>query len=153
MGRPSKYTPALGDKICSQIIDGVGLREICAEVGISIPTIFYWIQHNERFSKHYARARQIQAEILADELKTIADEKPVCLIPTKSGGSFEATDKSGIERNRLRVDTRKWIASKLLPKKYGDKLEVEHSGEIGIAERIARIRERKLNAESGRGTT
>ena len=69
-------------------------------------------------------------ELIANELIPIADELPVCQVPDPDGGVSERIDPAGVQRNRLRVDTRKWLMSKLLPKKYG---ENQHwSGELSI---------------------
>ncbi len=76
-------------------------------------TIFAWMRLHEEFSNNYTRAREQQADTFADEMQAIADN---------SDGDHQ--------RDRLRIDTRKWIASKLKPKKYGDKIEVEHAGTV-----------------------
>lgn len=85
--------------------------------------------------EQYARAKEIQAEGFAEELMDIADDG--------TNDWMEKLDKDGkpigwmlngehVQRSKLRVDTRKWVASKLLAKKYGDKIQNEVSGEIGI---------------------
>lgn len=115
MGRPSDYTPEIATLICSQIAEGRSLRSIIRD-NDSVPTmvtIFNWMANNETFLNQYTRAREQQADAFADEMQDIADN------PT---GDYQ--------RDRLRVDTRKWIASKLKPKKYGDKIEVEHAGTV-----------------------
>lgn len=108
IGRPSSYTVETGDIICERIADGESLRAICQDDDMpSRASVFRWLADNESFRNQYARAREDQAETMADELISIADE---------------ATDD--VQRSRLRVDTRKWVASKLKPKKYGDKLQL-----------------------------
>ncbi len=131
MARPSKYTKELSNRICVGIMGGTGLRQICEAEGISVPTVFNWLRAYPEFFKHYAQAREVQAEVLADEIISISDETPTCQIPTKSGDVFTSIDKAGVERNRWRVDARKWAASKLLPKKFGDKVQTEVTGESG----------------------
>jgi hypothetical protein len=74
-----------------------------------IGTVLRWVSQNAEFREQYAKAREIQAETLADDIVTIAD------------GPTEGDDSIKTARDRLRVDSRKWVASKLLPKKYGDK--------------------------------
>jgi hypothetical protein len=87
----------------------------------SIGTILRWVSEKPDFREQYARAREIQAETHADDIVTIAD------------GPTEGDDSVKTARDRLRVDSRKWVASKLLPKKYGDKLQQEVSGPDGGA--------------------
>lgn len=125
MGRPSKFTQELADQICTRLAEGESLRAICRPEGNDdesmphIGTILRWVGENPGFREQYTRAREVQAETLADEIITISD-----------GSKFADDDATQIARARLRVDTRKWVASKLLPKKYGDKVEVEHSGSL-----------------------
>jgi hypothetical protein len=108
MGRPSDYSQELADVICAQLSDGKSLRSICRQESMpSTTTIFNWLRTNEPFLEQYARAKEESADALADDMLEIADDL-----------SEEAQSR------RVRVDTRKWIASKLKPKKYGDKLEL-----------------------------
>lgn len=134
-GRPSKFSQELADRICIAIMDGTPLREIATSCEIHVTSIFKWLQDRPGFSDQYARAREIQAELMADELKSIADEVPeITTVTTSPSGSMSerrALDSAGVYRNRLRVDTRKWIAAKLLPKKYGEHIKVEASGPNG----------------------
>jgi hypothetical protein len=87
----------------------------------SIPTIFKWLRDNEEFAKSYARVKDDQMDLLAEEMLDIADDDSLDVAFSEDGKPF--VDKEHINRSRLRVDTRKWIASKLKPKKYGDKVE------------------------------
>ena len=133
MGRKSDYDPKIASEICERISNGESLRAICASAPKfpAVSTICGWVlDDREGFADQYARARKLQAELLADELFGIADD----------GSNDTYTDKDGnvranqdvINRSRLRVDTRKWYLSKVLPKIYGDKLDLNHSGELGI---------------------
>lgn len=142
VGRPSKYTDELGMTICEAIVSGKAIRQVCDEVEIGVTTLFRWLDENEEFRQRYARSKDLQAELMADEIKSIADENPVCEVPTKSGDVFTSTDRGGVERNRLRVDSRKWIASKLLPKRYGDKLAVEHDVSNELADKMIEAQKR-----------
>ena len=95
-------------------------------------TVFAWLSTDKEFSEQYARAKQDQCYFMAEEILEIADDGSLDMAFTEEGKAF--IDKEHINRSRLRVDTRKWILSKLKPKKYGDKLDVEHSvSEINIA--------------------
>ncbi len=112
-GRPSKFTQALADRICERLAAGETLRAVCREDGMpSEPTVRRWAIEKDGFSAQYASAREIGYAGMADQLTEIAD------------------DKTGDPaRDRLRLDTRKWLLSKALPKIYGDKLA--HTGEDG----------------------
>jgi len=115
MGRPTTYTPELADLICAEIVLGGVLYKLCQERD-DFPaesTAYLWLAKNEEFSEKYARARELQQEREADKIVVIADE---------------ATD-AGLAR--LQIDARKWRASKLAPKKYGEKITQEHTGEAG----------------------
>lgn len=119
MGRPSDYTQQIADEVCTRLANGESLRAICGadrdDFMPSIGTILRWVGEKPDFQKQYARAREIQAETLADDIVSIADG------PTTGDDSVQTA------RDRLRVDSRKWVASKLLPKKYGER--VAHVGD------------------------
>ena len=118
-GRPSLYTEALAAKICLRLAEGESLRTICADEAMpGMSTVMGWLfdDKHEGFPEQYARAREAQAELRADEITDIADGV--------QHGASEA-----VQAARLRVDARKWIAAKLLPKRYGDK--VQHTGDGG----------------------
>jgi len=109
-GRPTDYSNLLVSDICEQLSIGKSLRTICKAKNLpSCSTVFLWLSKYPEFSEQYARAREAQADYLADEIIEIADEPVIC--------------SEDVARNRLRVDARKWIASKMKPKKYGDKID------------------------------
>lgn len=124
-GRPTKYTNEIADLICNKIsTSNKGLHVLCKE-DESLPhvaTIYRWLNDKKDFCDKYARARGEQADLLADEIIEIADDTSNDTINTEDG---EIPNTEWIQRSRLRVDARKWKASKLAPKKYGDKQEIE----------------------------
>lgn len=121
-GRPSEYNQEMADLICDRLANGESLRKICRDAGIpSQPTIFRWIGANEEFRKQYARARETQADAIADEILNIADE---AVDPAKA---------------RVQIDARKWLAGKMRPKIYGDKVLQEITGVDGGPVQITRI--------------
>lgn len=91
------------------------------------------IENREGFSTQYAQARELGYQTMADELIEIADDgtNDWMLRQDKSGQTQEVVDSEHINRSRLRVDTRKWLLSKALPKLYGDKLSAELTGKDG----------------------
>ena len=123
------FNQVAADAVCDLILDGKSLRAACRELELAPSTILLWSKENKEFSEQYARAREVGYKLLADEIIDIADEKEV---QVRYDGEDTILDLSptAIARNRLRVDTRKWMLSKMLPKIYGDKLEMKHSGSI-----------------------
>ena len=153
MGRPSEYEPVIADIICEHLADGISLREICR--GEDMPnksTVFRWLAAHADFRDQYARAREAQADALADELLDIADDGDNDWMERK-GEDGQSLGWRGngeaIQRSRLRVDTRKWIASKLKPKKYGDKLAVGGDEEGSPVKVVAEVLLRGISATGG----
>lgn len=133
MGRPEIYTPELALKICAEIAtSSKSLRTICAQDDMpTVSTILKWLKEDkDGFSAQYARAKEEQADYLIEEMIDIADDGSNDFMTiTKGNQEYEVENKEVTNRSRLRVDTRKWIASKLKPKKYGDKVDVTSMGE------------------------
>ncbi|HDR9164856.1 TPA: terminase small subunit protein [Burkholderia vietnamiensis] len=122
MGRPSGFTEEIADVICERLAGGESLRAICRDDGMpSTSMVFRWLSEFSSFRDRYARAREAQADALFDEILEIADETAFDTEITESGSR---PNSEWIARSRLRVDARKWMASKLAPKKYGEKLEL-----------------------------
>lgn len=133
MGRPTLYNQEIADLICEKIIEGESLRNICkADDMPNCSTVFRWMISHDDFCKQYDKAKVEQAEMLADEIISIADEEHT-VIKSQEGKDIEVTyDSTAVARNRLRVDARKWVASKLKPKKYGDKIDHEVTGSVTL---------------------
>jgi hypothetical protein len=133
MARPSEYTAEQAIEICSRLAEGQSLVAICRDDALpDVRTVYRWLAKYDEFCQMYARAREDQADTLADQIIDIADT-PVAGIKTKTDdeGNVETTEGDMIEHRRLQVDARKWIAAKLKPKKYGDKIEQTHQGPSG----------------------
>lgn len=126
-GRPSKFTPEIANEICELIsTTSMSLRAIAALPNMpALSTICKWIAEKETFSEQYARAKTLQADILASEIIEISDNETRDLLDGEFGQQGNTT---AVQRDKLRVDARKWAASKLAPKKYGDKLDVTTNG-------------------------
>lgn len=133
LGRPSSYSQEIADELCERIAKGQSVRTICKDAHMpDAGTVYNWLLDKEKkdFFKQYARARNAQAENLFDELLEIADDGTNDFMTiTKGDVTYNVEDKEVTNRSRLRVDTRKWYLSKVLPKKYGDKLDLTSDGD------------------------
>jgi hypothetical protein len=118
------FDQAKADRICERLSRGESLRKASDAEGVAPSSVLYWQRDHPEFAEQYARARDIGYRLLADEIVEIADDGSNDTIKTDKG---EITDHDVIARSRLRVDTRKWMLSKMLPKIYGDK--IIHSGD------------------------
>ena len=133
-GRPDEYTTEKADEICERLADGESLRSICKDEHMpSKATVFRWLKVHEGFSDQYARARQTQADSLFDEVLDIADDARNDWMERNGGDEGWHLNGEHVQRTRLRIDARKWMAGKLRPKKYGEKQTLEHSGPDGEA--------------------
>lgn len=118
-GRKSEYDPEIAAEICTRISCGESLKQICKESHMPVhSTIYLWLLQNKQFSDNYAKARDEQADTLADEIQAIADEEPREVVDDKG---VARVDSGWVTWQKNRVDARKWVASKLKPKKYGER--------------------------------
>ncbi|WP_325052321.1 terminase small subunit-like protein [Sinorhizobium meliloti] len=130
MAGKSQWGAETREKLLEKLSIGKSLREICSAEGMpSESLVRKWVMKDEDFGAQYARAREAGMEALADEILQIADSQEGDVITTEDGR--EIVNHDAIQRARLRVDTRKWLMSKIAPKKYGDRLDLNHSGSIG----------------------
>lgn len=138
MGRPSSFTQETADTICLRMSEGESLREICRDESMpSTASVMRWAHANEAFREQYARAREDLLEHWAEEINEIADNGSNDWMKRseKKGGGYEVNGEH-IARSRLRVDTRKWLLSKLAAKKYGDRVEQHHTGSVTLTQLI-----------------
>jgi len=111
------------------------MRTVCAQDGMpACSTVFKWLREIDEFSEQYARAKEEAADAMVEEMLDIADDGLNDYVEREraDGSKYDAFDSEHVQRSRLRIDTRKWIASKLKSKKYGEKIQNEHSGSIII---------------------
>lgn len=120
----SAYTEEMAAEICARISNGRSLRSVCRDEDMPAQaTVFKWLAAQPSFVEQYARAREAQADAIFDEILDIADDSG---LDTSIGADGQVrVDGEAIARARLRVDARKWMAGKMAPKKYGDKLNLE----------------------------
>jgi len=125
MGRPSKFTPKLATTICDRIAKGESVRRITEDKDMpSGAAIYRWLEGNVRFREQYTHAREKQADFWAEQIIEISDA-------TEDDKKDGQVDHEHIQRSRLRVDSRKWLAGKLRPKVYGDTKKHELTGADG----------------------
>jgi len=139
MARPA-VTPELFDMICDRIGGGESLRSICRDTANpSMNAVMNWLKDNDDAQKQYARAREAQADAIFDEILQIADDGQNDWVEQHGEDAAKAAyalQGEHIQRSRLRIDARKWMAGKLRPKVYGDKITTEVSGPDGGAVQI-----------------
>jgi len=130
IGRPSEFSQDTANQICNRLAGGESLRSITEDPTMpSRQTIYSWMTARPAFLDQYVRAREEQAESMADEIVAIADETPETTpVFNRDGEQIDIKlDSAYIQWQRNRIDARKWTASKLRPKKYGDR--VVHAGD------------------------
>lgn len=135
----------VADQICERIAsEAISLRAICqADDMPSMTTVFKWLRETDTFAQQYAIAREAQADLLFDETLEIADDSANDWEERKHfAGADESPQVNGeaIARAKLRIDTRKWIAAHLRPKKYGEKLDLNQT--VAVAPDLASLMER-----------
>ena len=114
MARPTKYSAELVASICGRISRGESLKRITDDEDMPCSsTVYLWLSENTGFSEMYTRAKEDSADAMADDILYIAD------------------GEGDVQRDRLRVDSRKWIAAKLKPRKYGERVQNELTGADG----------------------
>jgi len=127
-GRPTKYSQELAAKLCEQLSEGISLRTVClAKEMPNKSTVFNWLHTNQSFLDQYTRAKQESADAMAEDVIDIADNEDQ-LIEDGSGGYRH--NPIQVQRDRLRIETRKWLMAKMKPKKYGDKLDLTSDGKV-----------------------
>lgn len=138
MAGVTTYSEDMALIICERLADGESLKAICEDDEMPArSTVFKWLAESETFSDMYARAREEQADAIFDEILNIADDGRNDWMERR--GEEDAgwvTNGENIQRAKLRIDARKWMAGKLRPKKYGEKLELEHGGQVTLTPTI-----------------
>ena len=117
MGRPSLYSDSLYSEICSRLASGETLSSVCEGDGMPhVSQVYRWLHSHPEFRESYRVARAVGASVLFDQILTIADEEP-SRIPASGGGW--RYDPVSIQRLKLRIDARRWLASSFLPRVHG----------------------------------
>jgi hypothetical protein len=130
MGRTSTFTTSIAKQICDRLSTGEPLAEICRDEEMpAVRTVSDWKKSNAEFAADFARARDEGYDALAAQCIAIADDERHDWVLSQKG---EITNDVAIARARLRVDTRMKLLAKWDPKRYGDKVELEHSGKVEV---------------------
>lgn len=131
-GRPSTKTPAIMTAICLRIAMGESLYKIAEAEGMpGYSTVMAWLNQDKPFQEQYARAREAQADFIADQCIEIADDKSLDILHVGSGGDIRSlTNSAAVQRAKLQVETRWKKAAQMAPKKWGQQ-QVQHMGEDG----------------------
>lgn len=120
--RPTEFSQAIADAICERLSKGEFLAAICAEPDMPTASMFwYWRQAHAKVATAYARARELQAAAVAHRAYLAAQE----------------TDPTQAQLARLKFDAGRWMAGKLDPRNYGDKLQ--HTNADGSADAVTRV--------------
>jgi len=140
-GRPSEYTTEIGAEFCERIAQGSSLRSVCkADDMPNASTIFEWIRKYPGFSKQYAHACDERAEAHNETLLDLGDDA-IDLAQSTDPKAANAV----VAAVKLKADNLKWVMSKQKPKKYGDKIELDNTGEI--VHRYEDLTDEQLDAE------
>jgi hypothetical protein len=146
-GRPSEivFDPEQAARLIEAISTTTcGLAKICKSPGMpNTYTVVKWRQMFPDFAAEYDRAKKEQAHIMVDEMIEIADDisQDVSTVASEDGELISYVNKEHIMRSKIRIETRKWIASKLFPKYYGDRLLEVGAGRIVTGEQLEEDKE------------
>ena len=150
MGAPTTFDKHMARLICLRIAEGESLREIVKSEGMpERATIYDWLLKRPDFSDNYTRAREEQADTLADEIIAIADEQPeiIPVLDKRTGELIEhKLDNAFLQWQKNRIDARKWTAMKLKPKKYGERVALAGDADSPIKVEAEVQAENLLNA-------
>lgn len=116
--------------VIAELESGKSLRKAAEAAGCGAATVLDWVDADKAFAEQYAQARARGYQLLADEIIEISDDASRDYIETEHGPKLDA---EAVARSRLRVDSRKWMLAKMLPKVYGDKVEHEVKGGITVS--------------------
>ena len=115
------YSQEVADAICARMAEGKSLRSIVRGEGMpGLSTVMTWLNERPAFQEQYTRAMYMRADAKFDELDDVSEDAENSESPVKIAGL------------RLKADNIKWQLARMNSKKYGDKIETTHAGEVGI---------------------
>ena len=130
--KPERDKAAICQAVLQGMRDGLSAFKACQAAGVPQSTFNRWVDADAKLAEDYAHAREDLIERMANEVMELADSE----VPETGDGK---KDWQAIQKHKLQVDTRKWLLSKLAPKKYGDKLEVSGDAANPLVQRIERV--------------
>ena len=145
-GAPSLYTPEVAAAICHDIAIGHTVAQAARNAGIAPKTIFAWRLQHADFGELYARAKAAQMDYFAEELIEIADDGSNEWIERE--GKPALLNREHVQRSQLRVDTRKWLMSKLAAQQYRDRQELTGPGGTPLFDRLMNMTDAQRIAEA-----
>jgi hypothetical protein len=119
--------------VCAELANtAIGLENVLKRAPQPMPsrkTVMAWIAKDSRIGDRYEQAKQLQIQLIAEDILIIADNcaHDYLIKVNKDGQQVVVLNSDNIQRARLRIDSRKWLMSKLMPKKYGDRLYGAHT--------------------------
>jgi transposase-like protein len=131
MSKGNRYSKEDKDRLVIEISDNIAIGssicKACKHIQVSRSTYMKWLTESDDYARTHARAMEGRADFIFDEILTIADNIGEDIIIDSDGN--EIVNHNVIQRDRLRVDARKWVAAKMNPNKYGNKVDVTSGGE------------------------
>lgn len=128
----TEFSHDLFDSICERIADGESVRAICRDEDMpALSTVFKWLSDKPGLAEQYTRACEVRQAHLFDQIIEIADTPVLGEKRKTTENGVEVVEGDMIEHRRLQIDARKWALGKMNPKKYGDKVGIDHSNTDG----------------------
>lgn len=144
VGRPPEPVPAdKAQEICEWISQGKTLRQWCRENDIHYSTVYLWLEKDKEFAQRFAQARDVGGDVIAEEALAIIDTFPIEAV-SDSGSRLDAGHVAWLKN---RAEMRLKLLAKWNPKKYGDKVGIEHSGSVALDNAILEARKRVKQPE------
>ena len=146
-----KYNAGIAMKLCAELMKKRSLASVCKDPGMpSTATVCAWLANPkfEEFQREYYKARRVAAELYIDEIFEIADDTEHDWKPTfNKAGDIKGwkPDNEAIQRSRVKIDIRKWYASKMIPRMYGENMDITH----GVTGDLAELLKAASNKDAG----
>jgi hypothetical protein len=144
VGRLSTYTPELHAEICERLSKGEPLADICRDEHMpAVRTVSDWKAAHPTFAADFAHARDAGFDEIAADCLRIANTPVLGETETSKEWGTEVKKGDMIDHRKLQIDTRLKLLAKWDPKRYGDRLHTEHSGELSVTDLAGRMRNRR----------
>lgn len=145
-GAQSIFTVSLFTIICDRISGGESLRSVCRDPEMPAKsTVLRWLREKPELRDRYVSARDDLMEYWASDILEIADDGTQDVMPglNKFGDEVMVPNHANVQRDRLRIDSRKWLLSRLKHQVYGDRVGLEVSGEVAVKVDISSLSARE----------